>query len=218
MPRDRRRRRRADPVALDVFLNLAFDASTEWLLVAQVSGLAALGFTARSVLEIHGADRLERLLDIIAACGVSISDMSWVRAKDIRHNMPFELGLAVALADRFEPRLKFFVSDREPLRLKRTLSDLGGHDAIVHRGDPRVLLTKLHERFVGPEPRPTIAQMRQVHRVVVKSVPRIRQELDSEDLFNSSCFAALCATAREATDQIVVRPRASPAPKARTRR
>src|SRR5438093_5118087 len=82
-----------------VFLNVPFDKSYEPLFVGLISALVALGRTPRCVLELPemGQGRLVRILRLIQSCGVSIHDLSRV-GLPVRFNMPFELGIAVALA------------------------------------------------------------------------------------------------------------------------
>lgn len=87
-----------------VFLNVPFDTEYGPLFLALMAGLAGLGRTPRCVLEVSGGgrNRLERIFGLIARCGVSLHDLSRVSLSgDLavpRFNMPFELGIAYALA------------------------------------------------------------------------------------------------------------------------
>jgi hypothetical protein len=94
----------------------------------------AIGRTPRCVLEIAevGAGRLNRILGLITECEVSLHDLSRV-GTPARFNMPFELGLACAIA-RLHRAHAFILLERQPYRLQRTLSDLNGHDAYIHGG------------------------------------------------------------------------------------
>ena len=82
-----------------VFLNVPFDESYERLFVALIVSLIAIGRKPRCVLELpeQGQGRLARLIGLIGLCPVSIHDLSRV-GLPVRFNMPFELGMAVALA------------------------------------------------------------------------------------------------------------------------
>jgi hypothetical protein len=92
------------PRRTHVFLNCPFDEDYENLFLALIAGLTGLGLTPRCVLEIPpGRSRLERLLRLIGQCSSSVHDLSRVelsprRPRVPRFNMPFELGLAVALS------------------------------------------------------------------------------------------------------------------------
>ncbi|MGH2626137.1 MAG: hypothetical protein ACRDHY_05750 [Anaerolineales bacterium] len=85
----------------------------------------------RATLEIPSpARRLDRILELIAACRYSFHDLSRVQLSGgaPRFNMPFEVGLAVATA-RWRPAHQWFLLEARPYRLQQTLSDLGGTDA-----------------------------------------------------------------------------------------
>lgn len=192
-----------------VFVNLPFDDGYEAVLVAAVSTLAALGLRARSVLEVpaDGAHRLDRLLDIIADCGASLHDLSWVTLDDgkyPRFNMPFELGLAVAIARRAARPRRFFLLERERHRLARTLSDLGGFDQLVYGQTPERLTELRHAHFVGSAPRPDRRQVKQVHEAVREVLPEMRAH-HGGTLFSADGFRALVAVARDAALRIVGR-------------
>ncbi|HUP90049.1 MAG TPA: hypothetical protein VM100_11880, partial [Longimicrobiales bacterium] len=121
-----------DPKA--VFLNVPFDRGYEPQFVALISTLIAIGRTPRCVLEVAetGEGRLPRLLDHIRGCEVSVHDLSRVGVP-ARFNMPFELGLACAVA-QLEPGYKFILLERIPFRLQKTLSDINGRDPYIHDG------------------------------------------------------------------------------------
>lgn len=131
----------------NVFLNLPFEPKGRYrdLLIAYVAGLAGLGFRPRSVLEVPPDQyRLDRLREIVAKCPSSIHDLSRVQLSQgcPRFNMPFELGLVVA-----RRRSQWFVFEAQPFRLQRTLSDINGHDPLIHDGSPKVVLSKLRDIF-----------------------------------------------------------------------
>jgi hypothetical protein len=92
-----------------VFLNVPYDAGFENLLLAYIAGISAFGFTPRATLEIpFGQRRLDRILSLIRQCQYSIHDLSRVQLdrkapRTPRFNMPFELGLAVALERSAHP-------------------------------------------------------------------------------------------------------------------
>src|SRR3990172_584065 len=96
--------RRRKVAAPSVFINCPFDDGYERLFLALVSALTGLGLVPRSVLEVHGTtDRLRRLYGLIDQCEASVHDLSFVtlsanRPRVPRFNMPFELGLAAAVA------------------------------------------------------------------------------------------------------------------------
>lgn len=138
---------RARGSAANVFLNMPFEPKGKYrdLLVAYVSGLAGLGFAPRSVLEIpQHVYRLDRLRAIMRTCPSSVHDLSCVELSDgcPRFNMPFELGLVIA-----RPGAKWFVFEERLHRVQKTLSDINGHDALIHSGRDKDLLAKLRDVF-----------------------------------------------------------------------
>ena len=69
----------------------------------------------------------------MAACGYSFHDLSRVQLSGgaPRFNMPFEVGLAVAMA-RWRPSHQWLVFEARPFRVQQTLSDLSGTDAYIY--------------------------------------------------------------------------------------
>jgi hypothetical protein len=127
--------------ARDVFINIPFDARGEKTFLALIAALVALGLTPRSVVEIPTQQpRLERLFQLISQCPYSIHDLSRTGLSTNggfrvpRFNMPFELGLAVALSLtlRGRNRHEWWVFETTAHRLPVSLSDLAGYDCSVY--------------------------------------------------------------------------------------
>lgn len=156
----------------DVFLNIPFADSHEFLYVALVAGLVALRLNPRCVLEIPPQQsRLERLYRLIASCPYSIHDLSHVRLSAIGHrvprfNMPFELGIAVAvaLAEEGAKAHQFRIFEAKPYRLQQSLSDVLGHDAYIHRGCADGVLEALLDVFTDLPQVPDLSEMRRLCR------------------------------------------------------
>ena len=93
-----------------VFLNVPFDVHYERQFLALIATLIALGRRPTCVLQIAdpGEGRLRRIIDHIQKCRVSLHDLS----RATRFNMPFELGLACAVA-RLNGNHDFFVFQQE---------------------------------------------------------------------------------------------------------
>ncbi|MBI1963003.1 MAG: hypothetical protein HYS37_06510 [Candidatus Rokubacteria bacterium] len=111
---DRGGERRAEPdrslsdtPPQNAFLNVPYDPRYEKLFVALIAGLCAFGLRPRATLEIPSPTRrLDRILELLAACRYSFHDLSRVQLSRgaPRFNMPFEVGLAVATA-RWRPAM-----------------------------------------------------------------------------------------------------------------
>src|SRR3954468_22203921 len=142
-----------------VFLNVPFDPSYERLFVALICSLVAIGRRPRCVLELPelGQGRLNRLLELIESCPVSINDLSCVNTP-VRFNMPFELGIAVAMR-HLDSQRAFIVLEGKRFRLQKTLSDLNGIDPENHnRSSPGVFSCVLSS--LGSEAgNPTVPQV-----------------------------------------------------------
>lgn len=146
-----------------VFLNVPYDDAYQAYFVTLVCTLVCLGLVPRCVLEVRevGQGRLNRIFDLLRNCGASIHDLSRVGSPP-RFNMPFELGIACALAMRGD-RHEVVVIDRRPHRLDRVLSDYKGRDPEIYAGcsglidavvdafenDPRIDLERLRQDVGG---------------------------------------------------------------------
>ena len=87
-----------------------------------IAGLCAFGLRPRATLEIPSPTRrLDRILELLAACRYSFHDLSRVQLSGgaPRFNMPFEVGLAVATA-RWRPAHQWFLLEARPYRMVRT--------------------------------------------------------------------------------------------------
>lgn len=131
-----------------VFINCPFDKSYSRLFLSQIAALVCLSRTPRCALELpdDGRGRLHRLLELIKSCEVSVHDLSKV-GTPVRFNMPFELGLACAIANEFAEGHTFCVLERMPNRLDRTLSDLKFIDPIIHAGSHIKLINGFVDAF-----------------------------------------------------------------------
>jgi hypothetical protein len=122
-----------------------------------ITALLDLGYRPTTVLDIGGgaAPRLDRLLARIQASAFSIHDLSRVeisgrgRSAAPRFNMPFELGLAVAVARGAHNQVKhaFALLEDRPFRLQRSLSDMNGYDPRIHGGTCAGAVRSIFEIF-----------------------------------------------------------------------
>jgi hypothetical protein len=168
-----RRRRRAQRAARpkvrerSVFLNIPYDSRFENLFLAYIAGISAFGFNPRATLEIpFGQRRLDRILALIEASKYSIHDLSRVQRdgnpRTPRFNMPFELGLTIAMERSKHPDHKWIVCETVPHRIKKSLSDLDGTDAHIHGGTIAGVFRVLGNAFVGTSRQLTVREMSQV--------------------------------------------------------
>jgi hypothetical protein len=181
-----------------VFLNIPYDPPFSPLFLAYVSGISAFGLAPRATLEIPGSSRrLDRIIALIKSCRYSIHDLSRVELDTTppptpRFNMPFELGLAVALDSAF-PRKQhsWFVFETSPWRIQKSLSDLNGTDAYIHSGAVEGVFRELAKAFVRLTHQPTVEQMRLIYERTVSILPKFLSDAGSEHPFQARVFQDL---------------------------
>ncbi len=184
------------------FLNVPYDSEYEGLFVALIAGLSGFGLIPHATLEIPGSERrLNRIVGLLRRCRYSFHDLSRVELDSAppqtpRFNMPFELGLAVALRQTLSRRHEWFVLEAKADRLGKSLSDLGGTDEHVHGGTARGLLRALTNALARSRHRPTVAELEQIYADLVKAASAIKQSLGTDSLYSARPFKELVVAAR----------------------
>jgi hypothetical protein len=179
----------------DVFLNVPFDRKYEPLFVALVTGLVALRRRPRCVLEIPdgGGGRIARILELMQRCQASVHDLSRVTTSGPaghrvpRFNMPFELGMACALA-HVAGGHSFVVMEEVAYRSQRSLSDLAGVDPYVHRGTPGGVLAVLSDWLGSRAHDPSPRKMMRLYEIVYARAKELRADVDSVTVFTPALF------------------------------
>jgi hypothetical protein len=191
-----------------VFLNVPYDAGFENLFLAYIVGISAFGFTPRATLEIpFGQRRLDRILSLIRQSRYSIHDLSRVQLdpaapRTPRFNMPFELGLTVAMERSGDGDHSWIVCETVPHRIKKSLSDLDGTDAYIHGGTVAGVFRELGNAFVGSSRQPTVTEMSQIYRLLRAQFRSVLKKAGAKDAFNARVFKELCVRASTAADEL----------------
>ena len=194
-----------------VFLNIPYDAKFENLLLAYIAAISAFGFTPRATLEIpFGQRRLDRILDLITESQYSIHDLSRVQLDRVspptpRFNMPFELGLTIALEKTTHPTHAWIVCESKRRRLSKSLSDLDGTDPYIHDGRIVGVFREISNAFVASERRPSVTEMMQIYRVLRLKFDDVLRRAGAQNPFNARVFKELGVIARSAAAEIVGR-------------
>jgi hypothetical protein len=195
----------------EVFLNIPYDKKFERLFIAYIAGISALGMVPRATLEITDSSRrLDRILKLERSCDYSVHDLSRVQLDPAkprvpRFNMPFELGLCVADANRWEgQRQNWFVFEAVANRVDKSLSDLKGTDPRIHGATVRGVLSGLGNVFKRPGRQPSIPQMMQIYRALRKNQAAILKKAGTDTLYTRRVFADVCVLASSEADRIVV--------------
>ena len=116
--------------------------------------------------------------------------------------MPFELGIAVEIAQRRRPPHQWFVFEAQRYRLQRSLSDLNGTDPHVHDGRPRRVLIELSNALVRTRRQPQLNELERTYRFVSAGAGRIK--LAYGTLFGARSFKDLVLLATDYVDREIV--------------
>lgn len=193
-----------------VFLNIPYDAAFENLYLAYIAGVSAFGLRPRAALEIATSSRrLDRILELIRQCEYSIHDLSRVqldrsRPRTPRFNMPFELGLTVAMEKTVAREHAWIVCESRRFRLKKSLTDLDGTDPYIHDGTVRGLFRELGNAFVRSRNQPTVDEMTQVYRILRANSEGILHRAGADHPFSARVFRDLSVLATAAAGDLVV--------------
>jgi hypothetical protein len=194
----------------EVFLNIPYDKKFERLFLAYIAGISAYGMVPRATLEITDSSRrLEKILKLERSCEYSVHDLSRVevdrtKPRTPRFNMPFELGLCVADANRREgQKQNWFVFEAVANRVDKSLSDLRGTDPKIHGATVRGVLSGLCNEFRRPGRQPTVPQMMQIYKGLRRNQTDILKEAGSNTLYTKRVFAGVCVVASSEADRIV---------------
>lgn len=186
-----------------VFINCPFDSAYAPLFLALVSGIVAVGCIPRCVLELPTGARLSRILKLIQECGASVHDLSRVSLSRSggspvpRFNMPFEAGIAYAHSELTRGRHSFFVLEKVPYRLQRSLSDLNGIDPFIHKGRVDGVLRFVLNSLVADDAdiRPSVSVMHSITRNVSDAMKAMRRNGGVESFFERDAFKLATITA-----------------------
>jgi hypothetical protein len=194
----------------EVFLNIPYDKKFERLFLAYIAGISAYGMVPRATLEITDSSRrLEKILKLERSCEYSVHDLSRVevdrtKPRTPRFNMPFELGLCVADANRREgQKQNWFVFEAVANRVDKSLSDQRGTDPKIHGATVRGVLSGLCNAFRRPGRQPTVPQMTQIYKGLRRNQTDILKEAGSNTLYTKRVFAGVCVVASSEADRIV---------------
>jgi hypothetical protein len=184
-----------------VFLNVPFDREYSPLFVTLIAAVTGLGRKPRCVLEIPaaGRDRLDRIFELLCACGSSLHDLSRVSLSGPlqvpRFNMPFELGIAYCL--RKHTGHRFFVMEERAYRLQASLSDLNGLDPHIHEGTQEGILGCLLDCFGTLGRTPAMKELKSLTAKLSRIILRLQREQSRSDPFSPHLFRRAVEAATE---------------------
>jgi hypothetical protein len=195
----------------DVFLNIPYDRAFTKLYLAYITGISSLRFRPRAAIEVTtGEGRLDRIIDLMSECAYSVHDLSRVQIDHKppatpRFNMPFELGLAVALARYGGEEHGWIVLEKQQHRLGKSLSDLRGIDPFIHGGTVQGVLREISNALVRETAQPTVPEMFKVYESLRLTADQIKANLAAKDLFSARAFRDLSFAAATLVDYHIPR-------------
>ncbi|QDT64207.1 hypothetical protein [Calycomorphotria hydatis] len=138
-----------------VFINCPFDERFEPLFRAIVFAVIDCGYRPRCGKEISDGSqtRVDKILDLIRDCRLSIHDLSRVElsiASELpRFNMPLELGMFLG-AKRFgsvqrQKQKVCIIFDRDNYRYQQFISDISGQDIRSHGNEEQLLIREIRD-------------------------------------------------------------------------
>ncbi len=184
------------------FLNVPCDRNYEDCYLAFIAGLCGFGLIPRATVELPGgARRLDRIFRLVQSCRYSFHDLSRVELDrrppaTPRFNMPFELGLAVALARTRRREHAWFVFEAVKHRLNKSLSDLDGTDPYIHHCRPIGVLRALTNALARSRHRPALRDLENIFADLRKTAAVIKKDLRTKSLFDARPFSDLLIAAR----------------------
>lgn len=177
------------------FINIPYATEYEDRLLSLIAGVSLYGVVpTAAIVAGDDANRLDRIVAAITECTLSIHDLSWMGVDSPspltpRFNMPFEFGMAVALASLVAN--DFVVLDTVPHRLDKALSDARGIDAHIVDDTPlsvfRALANVFHRHDFQPEPR----QFQRIHARLRIVAEGLRSRFGFKSMFAPKPFAEL---------------------------
>jgi hypothetical protein len=110
--------------------------------------------------------------------------------------MPFELGLVVAWATIGSPSHRWFVLEKVPHRLTKSLSDLNGTDPFIHHGNAEGVLKALSNALYRNADSPSFTELGMIYRDLKAAASQFRSGRKRDSLFEAHAFKSLVYAAQ----------------------
>lgn len=179
------------------FINLAYVNSNEDLFLGLLAGLAGFGLVPVAAMHDPGSDpQLSRIYRLIEQSVISFHDLSYLRLdppspRTPRFNMPFELGLAVAVALSTNRRHRWFLLEQVTHRAAKSLSDISGTNVLIHDGHAPSVLKAVSNALARHSHRPTLQQLQAIYADVAAKAQRLKSQDGWSNIFLASPFKDL---------------------------
>ena len=183
--------------AATAFINLAYVASNDELYLGLLASLAGFGLTPVAALHDPGSDpQLSRIYRMIEESSISFHDLSYVSLdpptpRTPRFNMPFELGLAVAVALSANRQHQWFLLEKVAHRAAKSLSDISGVNVQMHDGRAVSVLKAVSNALARQSQRPTLEQLNAIYSDVAAKAQRLKSQEGWSNIFMAAPFKDL---------------------------
>jgi hypothetical protein len=108
--------------------------------------------------------------------------------------MPFELGLACAMAN-LKPPHAYILLEKQQYRLDQTLSDIRGRDPFIHGGGVRRLISCVIDALRTGRNRPDPKAVFRLYRNLSAVADELKSQYTVTDIYTRSVFEDLVAAA-----------------------
>lgn len=185
-----------------VFLNFPADRDFEPILLTLMTAIIAVGRIPRAAVEIPASQaRLPKILKLLDSCRTSVHELSPPKGKP-RYNMAFELGLACQLARQRRNSHDFVVLEKRSNRLQETLSDLNGHDPIIHNGTEKGTIQAILDAFPRASGNPSHSDVKTLLHRVKRGVKQLLKTEHRDSILSTDMWKKTVAIImRAASDQ-----------------
>ena len=112
-----------------------------------------------------------------------------------RFNMPFELGLAVAIESE-RRQTSWYVCESVSHRVSKSLSDLDGTDIRIHGGTIKGVSGALCNIFVRKARQPSVTEMYRIYTRLRRNLPGIMKQAGATNPFGARVFRDIVLAAR----------------------
>lgn len=173
-----------------VFINAPYQASPKYegRFISIIAATVALGMEPRAAAQIpeNSKGRLDRIIHLISECTHSIHELSPPPGLP-RFNMPFELGIAVAI-NRTNSKHQFVLLESDSNRLQKTLSDLRRYDPYIHENTYDSVIAKTLEAFYVKDRKVHAREVSKVAKKVRKVAPELKAQHLQDTIYNPPVF------------------------------
>jgi hypothetical protein len=119
-----------------------------------------------SMLKDSSKNRLEEIIELMKQAKYSIHDLSRIKGKNPRFNMPLELGIDLGLIHSKQKLLKekiILILESKKYSLIPIMSDIAGNDVMCHNNNPKEIIECVRNWHIATTKKTNIAYSEEFH-------------------------------------------------------